>query len=68
MPAHVHQFLCLSDNYGVLLHDPETRATATIDVPEAAPVLKALDEKGWEPHRHPRSRTIMPITPRAFPR
>ncbi len=48
MPAHIHQFLCLSDNYGVLLHDPETRATATIDVPEAAPVLKALEEKGWE--------------------
>ena len=48
MAAHVHQFLCLSDNYGVLIHDPETRATATIDVPEAAPVLKALEEKGWE--------------------
>ena len=48
MSAHVHQFLCLSDNYGVLLHDPETRATATIDVPEAAPVLRALAEKGWD--------------------
>ncbi len=48
MPAQVHQFPCLSDNYGVLLHDPETRATATIDVPEAAPVLKALADKGWE--------------------
>ena len=47
MSAHVHQFPCLSDNYGVLLHDPETRATATIDVPEAAPVLKALEAKGW---------------------
>ncbi len=48
MPAQVHQFLCLSDNYGVLLHDPETRATATIDVPEAAPVLEALADKGWD--------------------
>ncbi len=48
MTAQVHQFLCLSDNYGVLLHDPETRRTATIDVPEAAPVLRALEEKGWE--------------------
>ncbi len=48
MPAHVHQFLCLSDNYGVLLHDPDAGATASIDVPEAAPVLKALEEKGWE--------------------
>ena len=48
MTAQVHQFLCLSDNYGVLLHDQETRRTATIDVPEAAPVLRALEEKGWE--------------------
>ena len=48
MAAHVHQFPCLSDNYGVLLHDPETGATATIDVPEAAPVLAALNEKGWD--------------------
>ena len=47
MAAHVHQFPCLSDNYGVLLHDPATGATATIDVPEAAPVLAALDAKGW---------------------
>ena len=48
MAAHVHQFLCLSDNYGVLLHDPETRRTATIDAPEAAPILAALSARGWE--------------------
>ena len=58
MPAHVHQFLCLSDNFGVLVHDPDTGATAAIDVPEAAPVLAALAEKGWTltdilvTHRH----------------
>lgn len=43
----VHQFPCLSDNYGYLLHDPETGATAAIDTPEVAPILKALEEKGW---------------------
>jgi len=48
MVAHVHQFMCLSDNYGVLLHDPDTRRTATIDAPDAAPILKALEERGWE--------------------
>ena len=48
MAAHVHQFMCLSDNYGVLLHDPETRRTATIDAPEAAPILAALKAKGWD--------------------
>ena len=46
--VQVHQFMCLSDNYGVLVHDTETRRTATIDVPEAAPVLKALKEMSWE--------------------
>jgi hydroxyacylglutathione hydrolase len=47
MPAETHIFLCLKDNYGVLLHDPATGATAAIDAPEAAPVDAALAEKGW---------------------
>ena len=47
MKAHVHQFPCLKDNFGVLLHDSATGATAAIDAPEDAAVLKALDEKGW---------------------
>ena len=58
MPAHVHQVACLQDNFGVLVNDPATGATAAIDVPEAAPVLKALADKGWTltdilvTHRH----------------
>ena len=47
MPAETHLFPCLKDNYGVLLHDPSTGATAAIDAPEAAPVEAALAEKGW---------------------
>ncbi|HXZ15369.1 MAG TPA: hydroxyacylglutathione hydrolase [Roseiarcus sp.] len=47
MTTSVHQFLCLTDNYGVLVHDSKTGATAAIDAPEAAPILAALDEKGW---------------------
>jgi len=47
MPAQVHQFFCLQDNYGVLLHDPETGATAAIDAPEAAAVEAALAATGW---------------------
>ena len=34
MPAETQLFLCLKDNYGVLLHDPETGSTAAIDAPE----------------------------------
>ncbi len=48
MAAEVHQFTCLSDNFGVLVHDPETRRTASIDAPEAEPILAALAEKGWD--------------------
>ena len=48
MPAEIRLFRCLSDNYGVLLHDPESGATASIDAPEAAPVEAALQETGWK--------------------
>ncbi len=47
MAMSLHQFLCLTDNYGVLAHDPGTGATASIDAPEAGPILAALKEKGW---------------------
>jgi hydroxyacylglutathione hydrolase len=48
MAAHIHQFLCLTDNFGVLIHDPATRATAAIDAPETAPILAALEARQWE--------------------
>lgn len=38
---------CLSDNYAFLAHDPATGDTAVIDVPEAGPILTALEAKGW---------------------
>ncbi len=41
-------FLCLKDNYGVLVHDPASGATAAIDAPEAAPVEAALTASGWK--------------------
>lgn len=47
MAAETHLFLCLKDNYGVLLHDTETGDTAAIDAPDAAPVEAALKQKGW---------------------
>jgi hydroxyacylglutathione hydrolase len=47
MAAHVHQFLCLADNFGVLVHDPQRRATVAIDAPEAAPILAALAARDW---------------------
>lgn len=47
MPSETRLFLCLKDNYGVLLHDPTTGATAAIDAPETAPIERALKETGW---------------------
>ena len=38
---------CLSNNYAFLAHDPASGETAIIDVPEAAPILAALDARGW---------------------
>lgn len=42
-----HLFPYLSDNYGVLIHDPESGATAAIDAGDGGAVLAALEEKGW---------------------
>ena len=43
-----HLFPALSDNYGVLMHCPETGQTASIDAPEAAAVERALAQTGWQ--------------------
>lgn len=43
----VHQFPCLSDNYGFLLHDPESGETAAIDTPDGNEYLKQAKAKGW---------------------
>ena len=48
MAAKTHLFLCLKDNYGVLLHDPASGATAAVDAPEAAPIEAALKSTGWK--------------------
>src|ERR1700709_990163 len=48
MPAETKVFLCLKDNYGVLVHDTASGATAAIDAPEAAPVEAALKATGWK--------------------
>jgi hydroxyacylglutathione hydrolase len=43
-----HLFPALNDNYGVLVHCPDSGATASIDAPEAAAVEKALADTGWK--------------------
>ncbi len=43
----IHQFPCLSDNYGFLVHDPVSNKTACIDTPDADEILHQLELKGW---------------------
>ena len=46
-PLEIELFACRSDNFGVLLHDPVSGATASIDAPEEKPILDALARRGW---------------------
>ncbi|MEM7000641.1 MAG: hydroxyacylglutathione hydrolase [Pseudomonadota bacterium] len=48
MAIEVHQFPCLNDNYGFLVHDTDTGATTSIDSPEEAAINAALESKGWQ--------------------
>jgi hydroxyacylglutathione hydrolase len=48
MPLTVHQFPCLSDNYGFLARDEASGLAACIDTPEAGAILRELDRLGWK--------------------
>jgi hydroxyacylglutathione hydrolase len=47
MAAEIRLFPCLTDNFGYLIHDPASKATASIDAPEASPIIEALEREGW---------------------
>ncbi|WP_209504807.1 MULTISPECIES: hydroxyacylglutathione hydrolase [unclassified Ruegeria] len=47
MPLEIVTIPCLSDNYAFLAHDSGNGQTALIDAPEAAPILAALEDRGW---------------------
>ncbi len=49
MAIEIEQFMCLSDNFGVLLRDPATGVAALVDAPEEAPILAAVKRTGWTP-------------------
>ena len=59
MPIEIEQFPCRSDNFGVLIHDPATGETASIDAPETGPIVAVLERRGWAithilcTHHHP---------------
>ena len=47
MPLDIHQFPCLDDNYGFLVHDAESGETVAIDSPDAQEYLSQAAGKGW---------------------
>lgn len=47
MPLEIVTIPCLKDNYAFLAHDKATGQTAVVDVPEAAPIIAALKQRGW---------------------
>ena len=49
MTVEIEQFMCRSDNFGVLVRDPQSGVTAIIDAPEEAPILEAIERTGWRP-------------------
>jgi len=44
----IHQFPCLADNYGYLLHDVDSGVTAAVDTPDAGAIMAQLDAKSWQ--------------------
>ena len=44
---NIHQFTYGGDNYGVLLQEPDSGATALVDAGDASAALAALAETGW---------------------
>ncbi|HJZ21426.1 MAG TPA: hydroxyacylglutathione hydrolase [Bradyrhizobium sp.] len=48
MAAEIRLFPCLTDNFGYLIHDAASGATASIDAPEAGPIVATLQREGWK--------------------
>lgn len=57
MPIEIVTIPCLADNYAYLVNGPD--GVALIDAPEEAPIVEALDSRGWGldvimiTHHHP---------------
>lgn len=48
MSLVIRQFPCRSDNYGYLVHDPDTGDTACIDTPAVRETNDILEAEGWQ--------------------
>ena len=47
MSVEVAQFICLNDNFGLLIHDAARGATASVDAPDGAAIAAEAAARGW---------------------
>jgi hydroxyacylglutathione hydrolase len=47
MTIEIRQFLCRTDNYGVIVHDGARGVAVSIDAPEEGPILATSQREGW---------------------
>ncbi len=73
MGVDIHQFICLEDNYGLLVRDQETGAAASIDAPDGEAIAAEAKRLGWRlthvllTHHHLDHVQGVPSLRRAFP-
>jgi hydroxyacylglutathione hydrolase len=48
MPIEAVQFICLRDNFGLLVRDRETGATASVDAPDGEAIAAEVERRGWK--------------------
>lgn len=49
MAIEIEQFMCRSDNFGILARNPATGEAFLVDAPEERPILEAIERTGWKP-------------------
>ena len=68
----IEQFTCRQDNFGVILHDPLTGETASIDAPDGSRIAGRLGQDGWKlthlfiTHHHPDHVEGIPALAKAY--
>jgi len=73
MSLQIHQFLCLQDNFGLLLRDEATGAVASIDAPDGEAIAAEAKRIGWPlthvllTHHHLDHVEGVPALKQAFP-
>ncbi len=49
MALEIEQFMCRTDNFGVLARNPSTGEAFIVDAPEEKPIVEAIARTGWKP-------------------